>query len=83
MPTQAAVRARSLEYFTETLRALPSGTALVRWHPDLPKARFHRGVTLSDDYGLDETRRSFDIAYWMLGPTAATCAQYLDLTMRS
>lgn len=81
--TQAEVRARLLGHFAETLRALPSGSALVLLHPDLPKARFHRGVTLSDDYGRDETRRFFDIAYWVLGATAETSDQYLDLTMRS
>lgn len=81
--TQAVARARLLGYFTETLRALPSGSALVLRHPDLPKAVFHHGVTLSDDYGRDETRRFFDIAYWVLGATAETSDQYLDLTMRS
>ncbi|MFE3179228.1 hypothetical protein ACFXPA_23545 [Amycolatopsis sp. NPDC059090] len=83
MTTQAEARARLLGHFTETLRALPPGSALVRRHPDLPNAAFHRGVTLSDDFGLDETRRFFDIAYWVLGATAATADQYLDLTMRS
>ncbi|MBB1154266.1 hypothetical protein [Amycolatopsis dendrobii] len=83
MPTQAEVRVRLLGHFTETLRALPSGSALVLRHPDLPKAVFHNGVALSDDYGRDETRRFFDIAYWVLGAAAETSEEYLDLTMRS
>ncbi|WP_158684490.1 hypothetical protein [Amycolatopsis orientalis] len=83
MTTQAVVRARLLSHFTETLRALPSGSALVLRHPDLPNAVFHSGLTLADDYGRDETRRFFDIAYWVLGATAETSGQYLDLTMRS
>ncbi|MGW4400451.1 hypothetical protein ACWEHA_34595 [Amycolatopsis nivea] len=81
--TQAAVRAQLLEHFTETLRALPSGSALVLRHPDLPKAVFHNGVTMSSDYGRDETWRFFDIAYWVLGATPETSDQYLELIMRS
>lgn len=78
-PTQEAAKARLRTHFAEILRCLPPGTALVLRHPELPGAVFHHGVTLSCDYGLDESRRFLDIRYWLLGAGPENCARYFGL----
>lgn len=82
--TQAEARAQLLRHFTGTLRALPAELALALWHPDLPKARFHDGVTLpANQIDADIVLfASFDIRYWVLGTTPETCDQYFDAVMR-
>lgn len=96
--TQAAARAQLLRHLTETLRSLPAELSLALWHPDLPKARLHDGVTLfgspfdddddeagsADGQGWDIGRSAvFDIRYWMVGTTPDTSGTYLDLVMRA
>ncbi|WP_143203605.1 hypothetical protein [Streptomyces sp. CB01580] len=90
--TQAASRAELLRHLTETLRALPAELSLALWHPDLPKARMHDGVTpfgspFDDDADADEggdVGRSavFDIRYWVVGTTPESSGAYLDMVMR-
>jgi hypothetical protein len=89
--TQVAARAQLLRHFTETLRILPTESALALRHPDLPKAVLHRGVTLPfNEYDLDDVKSDpddilgfFDIAYWVIGATSATSDRYFDLVMRA
>ncbi|MFB7651253.1 MULTISPECIES: hypothetical protein [unclassified Streptomyces] len=81
-PAQAALRARLLWYFTETLGALPPELALALRHPDLPKAAFHDGVTLPSNDDPDHPLDFFDIRYWILGTTPDTSDRYYDLTLR-
>ncbi|MFF8918344.1 hypothetical protein ACF08M_34860 [Streptomyces sp. NPDC015032] len=91
--TQATARAQLLRHLTETLRALPAELSLALWHPDLPKARMHDGVTLfgspfddddaDGDEGGDIGRSAvFDIRYWVVGTTPDTSGVYLDMVMR-
>lgn len=82
--TQAAIRAQLLRHFTATLRAVPAELALTLRHPDLPKAAFHHGVTLSwDQSDPDNVLEFFDIRYWVLGTTPDTSDRYFDLVMRA
>ncbi|MER5302527.1 hypothetical protein ABT039_24100 [Streptomyces lasiicapitis] len=82
--TQAAVRAQLLRHYTETLAALPAELALVRSHPDLPKAVFH-GYTAPHDYDpihdYDWLWEKFSIGYWLLGTTPESCERYFDLVL--
>ncbi|MFE2995155.1 hypothetical protein ACFXG4_09120 [Nocardia sp. NPDC059246] len=82
--TQSAARAQLLRHLGETLRALPAELSLTVRHPDLPKAVFHRGVTLTwDDSDPDNPLRFLDIRYWVLGTTPETSDRYFDLMLRA
>ncbi|WP_433564585.1 hypothetical protein ACQP1O_04255 [Nocardia sp. CA-151230] len=82
--TQSAARAQLLRHFGETLRALPVELSLALRHPDLPKAVFHRGVTLPwDGSDPDNPLVFLDIRYWVLGTTPETSDRYLDLVLRA
>ncbi|MBO0881725.1 MAG: hypothetical protein J2P17_15565 [Mycobacterium sp.] len=82
--TQAAARAQLLRHFTETLRALPTESALALRHPDLPVAGFHSGVTLPfDENDPGGVLEFFDISYWVLGATPTTSDRYFDLLMHT
>ncbi|MFF0628743.1 hypothetical protein [Streptomyces sp. NPDC004296] len=95
--TQGAARAQLLRHLTEMLRALPAELSLALWHPDLPKARMHDGVTLAGsrfddaesdvdadgDEGGDVGRSAvFDIGYWVVGTTPDTSGRHLDMVLR-
>lgn len=82
--TQAAARAQLLRHLTETLRILPTESALALQHPDLPAAGLHRGVTLPfDDNDPDDILEFFDISYWVIGTTPDTSDRYFDLVIHA
>ncbi|MET8422589.1 hypothetical protein [Nocardia sp. NPDC004860] len=82
--TQSAARAQLLRHLGETLRALPAELSLTVRHPDLPKAVFHRGVTLPwDDGDPDSPLRFLDIRYWVLGTTPETSERYFESVLRA
>lgn len=82
--TQAAARAELLRHFTATLAVLPTELSLALRHPDLPKAVFHRGVTLPwNANDPDDILEFFDISYWVLGTTPDNSDRYFDLVLRA
>ncbi|MFC5887437.1 hypothetical protein RMN57_22905 [Kitasatospora sp. CM 4170] len=86
--TESAARAQLLQHLTETLRNLPAGSALVRLHPDLPKAAFNAGATVRFEHDLadvDETivPARFNIAYWVSGLSPADSDRNFDLLLEA
>ncbi|MFJ1755036.1 hypothetical protein [Kitasatospora sp. NPDC088134] len=70
--TENEARGLLLRHLTETLRALPAGTALVHRHPGLPTAVFgNERVVPSDDVLYEPGERDdtayLRAAYWVLG----------------
>ncbi|MGW4770163.1 hypothetical protein ACWEO2_19210 [Nocardia sp. NPDC004278] len=82
--TQAAARDQLHRYVLRTLRALPAELSLSLHHPELPRARLHRGVTLpfADD-GRDVVSEYLTIGYWVIGTTPDTVGWYFDSVVRS
>lgn len=81
--TRAAAQARLHRYFVQTLHALPPEAALAHAHPEIPHARFHRGVVLpAADADPDTGLEFFDIAYWVTGTTPDTVDRSFDHIVR-
>ncbi|MEV0356839.1 hypothetical protein AB0H71_12325 [Nocardia sp. NPDC050697] len=78
-----AVRARLCGYLADILHPLPTGSALVLRHPELPDAAFHDGVTLPwNDSDTGASLVFADIAYWVLGPAPDAADDCFDAVLR-
>lgn len=81
--TQATARDRLRHHLIRTMDALPAESRLVLYHPDLPRARFHRGVTLPFAHdGQEVVSEYFTIGYWITGITPDTADRCFDQIVR-